>query len=109
MSENRKRSIRLTLRLDENEDEILTKKTTEFCKTKNEFIRQLILKSDPAEIKENNLLLLQILKQKRGIGSNLNQLAKKINSTEKYDPDLLLEEIRELKKEVESIWQFLKQ
>lgn len=101
-AESRKKSYRITLRLDEKEllqlDEICKKNNLD----RNKLLRKLIMNSDKNildlknEVEETNKLA-------RYISNNLNQIARKINSEEhlKIGYDFV--------KELKELWQYLRQ
>lgn len=100
-AESRKKSYRITLRLDEKEllqlDEICKKNNLD----RNKLLRKLIMNSDKNildlknEVEETNKLA-------RYISNNLNQIARKINSEEhlKIGYDFV--------KELKELWQYLR-
>lgn len=90
---------RLTLRLDDEDLEILEKSSKKLKKNKNELLRELIRKSEIEDIKTFNKNLKELLLLKRSLGNNLNQLAKNGHNIEKFE---------EVKKELEELWQSLK-
>lgn len=101
--ENRKREYRLTLRLNEKELKELELLSMKNNSDKNKIIRELILNAKYEDIQEIKTELLEIGKLARMISTNLNQIAKKINSPKElqvgYD---YVERLREL-------WQLLKE
>lgn len=100
-AESRKKSYRITLRLDEKEllqlDEICKKNNLD----RNKLLRKLIMNSDKnildlkSEVEETNKLA-------RYISNNLNQIARKINSEEhlKIGYDFV--------KELKGLWEYLR-
>lgn len=92
----------LSLRLEEEDYNLLENQAKLYGVTKNEFIRILIRKNMIGDIKELNENLKDIFRVKIGIGNNLNQIAKKCNSK-------TILNFREIEKELEELWQSLKQ
>lgn len=92
----------LSLRLDEEDYNLLEKQAKLYGVTKNEFIRILIRKNMIGDIKELNENLKDIFRVKIGIGNNLNQIAKKCNSK-------IVSDFRKIEEELENLWQSLKQ
>ena len=70
-----------------------------------EFLRELIRKNLLYDIKEYNELLDDLRKATRNLSNNINQIAKKINSTTMINE---LEEAKKLHEEITRIWQLLK-
>jgi len=98
-NENRERKYALLVHLNENEKYILEEKTRISGMTSRAaFIRQLIVYGfvydvDYTELHEYNAQLSKI-------GTNLNQIAKRINTTgHVYDAD-----VKEVKKIMEDVW-----
>lgn len=92
----------LSLRLDEDDYLLLEKQAKIMGVTKNEFVRILIRKNMLGDIQELNQNLKAIYRLKISIGNSLNQIAKKCNSKTFKNFD-------EIKKELEELWQSLKQ
>lgn len=70
-----------------------------------EFLRELIRKNLLYNIKEYNELLDDLRKATRNLSNNINQIAKKINSTAMINE---LDEAEKLHEEIVKIWQLLK-
>lgn len=95
---NRKRNIKLSVRLNEEEKKIfLQKMKLTSSKNMNHFIRKCVLEKEIYEIDCTPFLELnwEIAK----IGTNVNQIAKKANSIEKIE----IEDIEKIKKDIASI------
>lgn len=103
-SEENKKIYKLTVRLNEKEYEMLELQTKFLEMTKNEFFREMIRKGMYLDIKKANEYLLEVLKIKRGISNNLNQIAKKLNTT-----DGTIANFKKIEKELEELWQSLNQ
>ena len=70
-----------------------------------EFLSELIRKNLLYDIKEYNELLDDLRKATRNLSNNINQIAKKINSTAMINE---LDEAEKLHEEIVKIWQLLK-
>lgn len=92
----------LSLRLEEEDYNLLETQAKLLGVTKNEFVRILIRKNMAGDIKELNENLKDIFRAKIGIGNNLNQIAKKCNSK-------AVSNFRKIEEELEELWQSLKQ
>lgn len=90
----------LSIRLDEKDYKTLEINSKAFEKNKNELIRELIRKADINDIKAFNENLKEVLILKRSISNNLNQLAKQGHDVKNF---------KEVEKELEKLWQSLKQ
>ena len=100
---NRTRKIPLQFYVSEKEQELIHQKM-EFMQTKNlsAYLRKMaldgyILNVDYSQFK-------QICAAMQGIGTNINQIAKRINSTN----NPYHEDIKEIKERQEELWQLLK-
>ena len=91
----------LSLRLDEEDYNLLETQAKLYGVTKNEFGRVLIRKNMLGDIQELNENLKDIFRLKVSIGNNLNQIAKKCNSK-------TISDFREIQKELDDLWQSLK-
>lgn len=91
----------LSLRLDEEDYNLLENQAKLYGVTKNEFVRVLIRKNMLGDIQELNENLKDIFRLKVSIGNNLNQIAKKCNSK-------TISDFREIQKELDDLWQSLK-
>ena len=96
-----KKFKKITLRLEEMDYLKLLCRTNEHNKSQNELIRELIRKNFVTDIKEHNLFLKDIFFLYKNISNNLNQIAKKVNINAISDKDI--------KKEIDEIWQLLNQ
>lgn len=95
---NRKRNIQLSIRLTEEEKNLfLQKMQLTNSKNMNHFIRKCVLEKEIYEIDCTPFLDLNWEISK--IGTNVNQIAKKANSTEK----IALEDIEKIKKDIANI------
>lgn len=92
----------LSLRLNESDYEELENQAKILGVTKNEFVRILIRKNMLGDIKELNENLKAIYRLKIGIGNSLNQIARKCNSK-------TISDFREIQRELDELWQSLKQ
>ena len=99
----RTRSIPLQFYVSEKEYELIKQKI-EFMQTKNQsaYLRKMaldgyILNVDYSQFKE-------ICSAMQGIGNNINQIAKRINSTDNPYRD----DIKNIKERQEEVWQLLK-
>ncbi len=100
MSMNRKRKNQILLRLSDEEYEIFKSKQEKTGLNQNEFLIALITKRQVKVISEYEKVHLELIR----IGVNLNQIARKINSGK-----LVEQNFEPLKKEVDKIWQSLRQ
>lgn len=103
VQEKRSRPIQMIFRVNEHEKEVIRKRM-ELAKTKRQsaFLRKMamdgmILNVDYSQIREINALIGKV-------SGNINQIAKRVNSTSRIYP----EDIAELKKRQEEIWDLLK-
>lgn len=91
----------LSLRLDEEDYNLLETQAKLYGVTKNEFVRVLIRKNMLGDIQELNENLKDIFRLKVSVGNNLNQITKKCNSK-------TISDFREIQKELDDLWQSLK-
>ncbi len=96
-----KKLKKITVRLEELDYLKLLCQSSELNKSQNELIRELIRKNFIDDIKEHNLFLKDIFFLYKNISNNLNQIAKKVNLNAITDKDI--------KKEIDDIWQLLNQ
>jgi hypothetical protein len=102
-NENDSRNTIVKFRLNKDESEVLEKKfRNSGYKSKSEFIRMmifqgLIIKVDDKTAKDYDRNLV-------GISNNINQIARRVNSTGK----IYAEDIEEIQNGVKEIWQQLK-
>ena len=98
----RKRNIKKQIWLDIKENELLKRKSKEAGLSEAEFIRSLIksyrIKAQPTEE------IKSFQRDLYGIANNINQIAKRTNETNRIYED----DIKELKGELEQVWQLLK-
>lgn len=92
----------LSLRLDEDDYNLLVKQAKILGVTKNEFVRILIRKNMIGDIKELNKNLKDIYKLKIMIGNSLNQITKKCDNKN-------IQNFTLIQKELDELWQSLKQ
>jgi len=88
------RKIELTLRVNSYEHELIKKRQTE--RTMSRWLRNLALESTPISIADPNLI-----RQLGRIGSNLNQVARRVNTDKTLDNQLdkqVLNEITAIRK-----------
>ncbi|MBC2857240.1 hypothetical protein H3N56_12485 [Cetobacterium sp. 2A] len=90
----------LSVRLNEEDYNILEIKSNALGVTKNEFIRRIIRLSVIDNIEDFNTNLKELLLLKRSLSNNINQLAKKGHNVEKFE---------EVKKELDELWESLNQ
>lgn len=74
----RKRSIQKTFWLNENENEKLKNNALKVGLSESSYIRTLIMGYKPKE--QPTEIIYEMINQIRGIGTNLNQIAKKANA-----------------------------
>ena len=94
-----------TVRLTEDDHIKLIYQAKKLNISQAEFLRELIRKNLLYDIKEYNELLDDLRKATRNLSNNINQIAKKINSTAMINE---LEEAKKLHEEIRKIWQLLK-
>ena len=94
-----------TVRLTEDDHIKLIYQARKLNISQSEFLRELIRKNLLYDIKEYNELLDDLRKATRNLSNNINQIAKKVNSTAMLNE---LEEAKKLHKEIVKIWQLLK-
>lgn len=104
---NTKRQNMINFRLSDDERLVLNRKIDEAGMTKQEFLLRTCLGKPVLNKQQLKELLLELRKQ----GVNLNQISHRLNSNPYFGKSLLdkLEEnIMQIKKLMEEIWQFLK-
>ena len=79
----RKRSIEKTIWLSIDEDKILKQNSKKVGLNESEYLRSLITGYKPKEQPTESIF--EMLSQMRGIGANLNQIAKKANALNLID------------------------
>ncbi len=94
-----------TVRLTEDDHIKLIYQAKKLNISQAEFLRELIRKNLLYDIKEYNELLDDLRKAIRNLSNNINQIAKKINSTAMINE---LNEAEKLHEEIVKIWQLLK-
>ena len=94
-----------TVRLTEDDHIKLIYQAKKLNISQAEFLRELIRKNLLYDIKEYNDLLDDLRKATRNLSNNINQIAKKINSTAMINE---LNEAEKLHEEIVKIWQLLK-
>ena len=94
-----------TVRLTEDDHIKLIYQAKKLNISQAEFLRELIRKNLSDDIKEYNELLNDLRKATRNLSNNINQIAKKVNSTAMLNE---LEEAKKLQEEIVKIWQLLK-
>ena len=94
-----------TVRLTEDDHIKLIYQAKKLNISQAEFLRELIRKNLSDDIKEYNELLNDLRKATRNLSNNINQIAKKVNSTAMLNE---LEEAKKLHEEIVKIWQLLK-
>ena len=115
----RKRNYTVTIRMNKAEYDLLQNKVKESGQTQQAVVIHAIagLKIASAEeveeLKKLNLMLAEMLSQLRGVATNINQIARKMN-TGGFIPreDILYylnQNIRNYRKESEKIWQSIRQ
>lgn len=98
---SRTRPYYLSFRVNENEMQKIKNKIAESGKTRQDFLLACALKK---EVKNTDGLKVLLPELKR-VGSNLNQIAKALNTTGHYEPQLL----QQNQKELNELWQQLRQ
>ena len=91
-----------TVRLTEDDHIKLIYQAKKLNISQAEFLRELIRKNLLYDIKEYNELLDDLRKATRNLSNNINQIAKKINSTAMINE---LNEAEKLHEEIVKIWQ----
>ena len=96
---------KFTVRLTDDDHIKLVYQAKKLNVSQSELLRELIRKNMFCDIKEYNELLDDLRKATRNLSNNINQIAKKINSTAMINE---LEEAKKLHEEIRKIWQLLK-
>ena len=96
---------KFTVRLSEDDHIKLIYQADKLNISQAELLRELIRKNLFYDIKEYNELLDDLRKATRNLSNNINQIAKKINSTAMINE---LNEAEKLHEEIVKIWQLLK-
>ena len=100
---NRKRDIQKKLFVNEEEDKIIKEKMKQLG-TDNfgAYARKMLI--DWYVVKTDYTTIKNLIKEINKIGVNINQIAKRTNETNRIYED----DIKELKGELEQVWQLLK-
>lgn len=100
---NRKRDIQKKLFVNEEEDKIIKEKMKQLG-TDNfgAYARKMLI--DGYVVKTDYTTIKNLIKEINKIGVNINQIAKRANETNRVYED----DIKELKGELEQVWQLLK-
>ena len=100
---NRKRDIQKKLFVNEEEDKIIKEKMKQLG-TDNfgAYARKMLI--DVYVVKTDYTTIKNLIKEINKIGVNINQIAKRTNETNRIYED----DIKELKGELEQVWQLLK-
>lgn len=101
--EKRKRDIQKKFRVNEEENKIIKEKmnklgTNDF----GAYARKMLI--DGYIIKTDHIEIRNLIREINKIGVNINQIAKRTNETNRIYED----DIKELKGELEEVWQLLK-
>lgn len=91
---------KLTVRLEEEDYKLLIEQCKILECSQNHFFRELIKKNLVHDIHEYNKTLNDIFRTLKITSNNLNQIAKKSHYSN---------EVEDIKKELNSLWQFLKE
>lgn len=102
MSENRKRNVQIKFRVTEEEAEQIRKKIEKSGGTIQDFMLTCIKKTNVTNTNGNKELLPEL----KRIGNNLNQIAKRCNEGGEL---ARADEVEQIKKELEKVWQSLRQ
>jgi hypothetical protein len=98
---NKTRPKQLSFRVSEEEYQQLQEKISESGKNQQEYILSCVLEKQIV----NTDGIKELLPELKRIGNNLNQIAKALNGTAYYPYNLITQN----QKELEKIWQLLKQ
>ena len=115
----RKRNRIISIRVSDQEYDIIQKKLSETGLTQQAFILKAVegatisTAEDKQQLKEINLKLADLLKQIKGIGVNINQMAYRANAYRELPTvrklNEYLNENEKLRREAETIWQSIRQ
>lgn len=115
----RKRNRIISIRVSDQEYETIQKKLNETGLTQQAFILKAVegatisTAEDKQQLKEINLKLADLLKQIKGIGVNINQMAYRANAYRELPTVQKLNEYQneneKLRREAETIWQSIRQ
>ena len=114
----RKRNYTVTVRMNKSEYELLQRKVRESGRTQQAVVIAAIAELKIAsaeeirELKRLNKLLAEILRQLRGAASNINQIARRMN-TDGFIPrgdylTKIYENIIQYRRECEEIWRLIR-
>lgn len=100
---NRKRNIQMLFCVTQEEKDLIRRKML-LSRTRNmgAYLRKMAI--DGYIVNVDNAPIKQVYEEMHKIGVNINQIAKKVNTT----GDLYPEEMRNLKEQVNEIWHILK-
>ena len=99
----RLRPVQMKFYVTEEEKNFIYKKMSLIgVKNLSAYLRKMAIDGQLVRIETTDLD--EICRQISGIAKNINQIAKRINVTDNIFPD----DIREMKKKVEEVWQLLK-
>lgn len=115
----RKRNYTVTVRMNKAEHELLQRKVRESGRTQQAVViaaiadLKVVSEEEIKELKKLNELLAEMLRQLRGAASNINQIARKMN-TDGFIPRsdymvYLNKNIIQYRKECEDIWRLIRQ
>ena len=100
---NRKRDIQKFFRVNEEEDKMIKEKMKQLGTDYfGAYARQMLI--DGQVVKTDYTTIKNLIKEINKIGVNINQIAKRTNETNRIYED----DIKELKGELEQVWQLLK-
>ena len=113
----RKRNYTVTIRMNKAEYDLLQNKVKESGQTQQAVVIHAIaglkIASAEEELKKLNLMLTEMLSQLRGVATNINQIARKMNAGGFIPREDILhylnQNIRNYRKESEKIWQSIRQ
>ena len=99
----RLRPVQIKFFVSEYEKELIRKKMKLFgIRNMSAYLRKIAI--DGRLIKVETSGLDELCRQVSGVSKNINQIAKRINATD----NIFADDIREMKKKVEEVWQLLK-
>ena len=115
----RKRNRTISIRVSDQEYETIQKKLSETGLSQQAFILKAVegatisTTEDRQQLKEINLKLADLLKQIKGMGVNINQMAYRANAYRELPTVQKLSEYQneneKLRREAENIWQSIRQ
>ena len=99
----RLRPVQMKFYVTEEEKNFIYKKMSLIgVRNLSAYLRKMAIDGQLVRIETTDLD--EICRQIRGIANNINQIAKRINATD----NIFHDDIREMKKKVEEVWQLLK-